>query len=83
MRSRAAGWLFDIIAKRLERSLSRIVDERLASGQPLLFITIPAIAGRLVNDSIAKGLRTAARRAALVWTVAVGIILMLPVLLRA
>ena len=75
MRRRAARWMFDAIAKRIERSLPRILSQRPDSDETLRFISIPVIAARLVNDSIADGLRSAARRAAFLWTAILAVIL--------
>ena len=74
MRRCAARWMFDAIAKRIERSLSRTLRQRLEAGETLRFSSIPAIAARLANDSIAAGLGSAAWQAAGIWVATLGLI---------
>jgi hypothetical protein len=74
IRSRAAGWMFDAVAKRMNRSLSRVVDECVPAGETVRFNSIPSIAAGLVNDSIARGLRSAAWRTAGIWLLCVAAI---------
>lgn len=71
IRGRVIGWLFDAVARRVERSLRLVLGDVARPGEALSFGGVPAFAARLVNEAVATMLDAAARRLLVVWVAVV------------
>lgn len=69
MAGRRRRRVFNSVAPRIELALRLTLGMTLRPDQPVQFATIPAMVASLVNESVARLLRTTANRVALLWAI--------------